>query len=106
MEKYKEYIEDKKEKRKIETPEGVLEIEYQHYPNLVGRRSKYNGLPIWVGKTHAKASHNGGTTVETEAKCWLKEPFTYSRARVVSTGRLLKQLNLPTSLAEKVKDDE
>lgn len=105
MEKYKEYLRDKEEKRKIETPDGVLEIKYQHYPNRVGRRSAYNGLPIWVGKTHAIASIDGGTTVETEAKCWLKEPFTYSRARVVSTGRLLKQLNLPTSLAEQVKGE-
>jgi len=103
-EKYPEYLEELEETRTLQTEKGELEITYKHMPNVVGKRSKHTGLPIWVGTTTAKASINGGTAEETEAKCWLNEPFTYSRGRVVSTGRLLKQFGLPTSLAEQVKE--
>lgn len=102
---YEENLEDETtEQRTLKTEKGELTITYTHTPNVVGKRSKYTGLPIWVGTTHAVGSINGGTSIETESKCWLNEPFTYSRGRVVSTGRLLKQLGLPTSLAEQVKD--
>jgi hypothetical protein len=101
---YKENIKDATETRTVKTEKGDVKITYEHTPNVVGKRSKYTGLPIWIGTTKASGSLNGGTQVETEAKCWLKEPFTYQRGRVVTTGRLLKELGLPTSLAEQVKD--
>lgn len=98
-------IENKEETRTIKLEDGKeMKVAYEHRPNVVGPRSDYTGLPIWVGQTFAKGSINGGTEVETVANCWLKEPYTYSRGRVVSTGRLLKQLRQPTSLAEQVKD--
>lgn len=104
-EKYEVNLKEKQETRTVVTKDKKkLEIEYSHLPNVVGPRSAYTGLPVWVGETTAKGNLDGGTEVETIANCWLKEPFTYSRARVVSTGRLLKQLHLPTSLAEQVKD--
>ena len=101
-------IKELKETRTIKADESVglkidLVIEYHHQPNVVGPRSDYTGLPIWVGKTTAKTSVNGGTAIETIAYCWLREPFTYSRGRVVSTGRLLKELEYPTYLAKQVK---
>lgn len=97
---YEEKVKDMKEKRKVKVEAGEdIDIEYKHYPNIVGPRSKYTGLPIWVGKTEATAN---GTTVN--AYCWLKEPYTYSRGRVVTTGRLLKQFGLSTSLAEQVEE--
>ena len=102
---YEEELKDKKEKRTVKTKDGKeVEIEYEHSPNVVGRRSKYTGLPIWVGETSAKGNYDGGTEVVTVAKCWLNEPFTYNRGRIVSTGRILKQLGLPTELTEQVKD--
>ena len=102
-------IKELKETRTIKADANVglkvdLVIEYDHQPNVIGPRSEYNGLPIWVGYTKATASVNGGTAIETVAYCWLKEPFTYSRGRVVSTGRLLKELKLPTYLAKQVKE--
>jgi len=101
---YVESLEDKEEERIVKTEDGKeIAIKYFHKPNVVGRRSVYTGLPIWVGETIAKASIDGGTTIETEAKCWLNEPYTYNRGRVVSTGRVLKEFNLSTSLAEQVK---
>lgn len=103
-EKYKAVLEDLKEKRTVKTEDGKeVEIQYEHYPNVVGPRSIHTGLPIWVGKTEAKGCLDGGTSIETEARCWTHEPYAYSQARVVSTGRLLKLLGLPTSLTEQVK---
>lgn len=103
-EKYK--LEDKTEARTVKLDDGrELTVTYLHRPNVVGDRSAYTGLPIWVGETVAKANLDGGTEIETVAYCWLKEPYTYSRGRVVSTGRLLKELHLSTSLAEQVKTE-
>ena len=103
-EKYK--LEDKTEARTVKLDDGrELAVTYLHRPNVVGDRSAYTGLPIWVGETVAKANLDGGTEIETVAYCWLKEPYTYSRGRVVSTGRLLKELHLSTSLAEQVKTE-
>lgn len=103
-EKYK--LEDKKEARTVTLDDGrELAVAYLHRPNVVGDRSAYTGLPIWVGETVAKASLDGETEIETTAYCWLREPYTYSRGRVVSTGRLLKKLHLPTLLAEQVEEE-
>jgi len=105
-EKYVESLEDKEEERIVKTEDGKeIIIEYFHKPNVVGNRSVCTGLPIWVGETIAKASIDGGTEIETVAKCWLNEPYIYSRGRVVSTGRILKQFKLPTSLVEQVKTE-
>jgi len=102
-ETYEEVLKDLKEKRTVKTEDGKkVEVQYEHKPNDV-KRSFETGLPIWVGKTIAKGSIDGGTEIEVEAKCWVNESFTFSQGRVVSTGRLLKQLGLPTSLAEQVK---
>jgi len=104
MKRKYEKVEDKEEARTVKLDDGrELAVTYLHRPNVVGNRSEFTGLPIWVGETVAKASLDGGTEIETTAYCWLKEPYTYSRGRVVSTGRLLKELHLPTSLAEQVK---
>ena len=103
--KYDEVLKDLEEKRTVKTEDGKeVEVEYEHKPNVIGRRSVYTGLPIWVGETTAKGNLDGGTEVVTVAKCWLREPYTYSRGRIVSTGRILKQLGLPTSLAEQVEE--
>jgi len=103
---YEAELKEKEETRTVKIQEGEeLLVEYLHEPNIVGLRSVYTGLPIWVGRTTAKASKDDGTVIEDVANCWLKEPYTYSRGRVVSTGRLLKQLRLPTLLAEQVKDE-
>lgn len=92
-------IQKLEETRVVKTQEGrEIEVKFVHDPN-VGRRSIYNGMPIWTGQTTAEA--NG---IKVDAKCWAKEPFTYSRARVVTAGRLLKKMGLPTDLAEQVKD--
>jgi len=96
---YEEKLKDKEETRTVKAGKAKVEIAYKHQPNVVGPRSKYTGLPIWVGKTEANA--NGITVV---AFCWLNEPYTYDRGRIVTTGRLMKELGLPTSLAEQVKD--
>jgi len=88
------------ETRVIKTQKGKeIEIKFVHNPN-VGRRSIITGMPIWSGQTTAEA--NG---IKVDAKCWAKEPFTYARARVVTTGRILKKMGLPTILAEQVKGD-
>lgn len=101
---YEEVLKDLKEKRTVKTEDGKeVEVQYEHKPNVV-KRSFETGLPIWVGKTIARGNLDGGTEIEVEAKCWLKEPYTYSRGRVVSTGRLLKQFKLPTKLADQVKE--
>jgi len=100
---YDAILQDKDEKRVIETSGHKMVIEYHHRPNHVGPRSTYTGLPIWVGYTKAEAS-DGKSFAEDEAKCWTDEPFNYSQARIVVTGRLLKKLNLPTSLAEQIKE--
>jgi len=101
---YEEVLKDLKEKRTVKTEDGKeVEVQYEHKPNAV-KRSFETGLPIWVGKTIAKGNLDGGTEIEVEAKCWVNEAYTYSQGRVVSTGRLLKGLHLPTSLAEQVKD--
>lgn len=102
--KYEEYVEEKTETREINTKRGKLVIEYKHMPNVV-KRSQYTGLPVWIGKTEATGTLNGGTAIDTEAKCWAHEPWDFSRARVVTTGRILKQLNLPTCWADLVKGD-
>lgn len=102
---YETVFEDLKEKRVLKVGDKKeIEVKYEHRPNVVGPRSKSNGLPIWVGETTATGNLDGGTEITAQAKCWLKEPYDYSQARVVATGRLLKQLGLPTSLAEQVKD--
>lgn len=104
-EKYEAVLEDREEKRTIKTDDGKeVEVKYKHYPSVVGPRSIHTGLPIWVGKTEANGCLDGGTQIDVEARCWTHEPYSYSQARVVSTGRLLKQLGLPTNLAEQVKD--
>lgn len=84
--------------------EKEIEIEYEHYPNEVGPRSEYTGLPIWVGKTIASGCLDGGTYMSVEAKCWLNEPYNFEQAKFIATGRLLKVFNLPTSLACQVKE--
>lgn len=96
---YEENLKDLKEVRKIEVDGKEIEIQYRHKPNVVGKRSKFTGLPIWVGYTEAEC--NGK---KAQAKCWVGEPYTYSQARVVVTGRILKQMKLPTELAEQVRD--
>jgi hypothetical protein len=100
---YEANLKDLQESRKINTFMGELTIDYTHEPNVVGERNTYTGLLIWVGKTTAKTTVNG-KVYETVAKCWVNEPFTYSRARIVATGRLLKKVMLPTSIADQVKD--
>lgn len=102
-EKYEAKLEAKEEKRTIFVGEKELSLKFYHNPNVVGPRSEHTGLPIWVGETVAKGNLDGGTEVETVAYCWTNEPYTYSRGRVVSTGRLLKQLGLPTLLTDQVK---
>jgi len=98
------------EERDIKLESGKkLTIKYTHQPNIVGPRSKYTGLPIWIGKTEAHGrivdQHDKpGFAKTSEAFCWLQEPYDYSQARVVTTGRLLKAFNLPTKLAEQVKE--
>ena len=101
--KYETKLEEKEEKRTIYVEKKELLVTFYHNPNVVGPRSTHTGLPIWVGETVAKGSLDGGTVVETIANCWVNEPYTYTRARVVSAGRLLKQLKLPTELAEQMK---
>ena len=104
MKKYEANLETRNEACVILTEDGKkIDIKYRHRPNAVGPRSNYKGLPIWVGETEATATLDNGTEVTAVAKCWLKEPFTYSRGRVVSTGRLLKELGLPTKLAMQVE---
>lgn len=102
-EMYEANLKDLKEARKIKTFMGELTIEYSHEPNVVGERNNYNGLLIWVGKTTAKTTVNG-KVYESVTKCWVNEPFTYSRARIVATGRLLKKIMLPTEIAEQVRE--
>lgn len=100
---YETSLRDLDEKRTLKVPRlKTLVIEYHHRPNHVGPRSTYTGLPIWVGYTKAEAS-DGKNFAEAEAKCWTDEPFDYSQARVVVTGRILKQLKLSTAWAEQVK---
>jgi hypothetical protein len=98
------------EERDIKLESGkTLNIKYTHHPNIVGPRSKYTGLPIWVGKTEALGrlvdqNDKPGFAKSSEAFCWLQEPYDYSQARVVTTGRLLKAFNQSTKLADQVKD--
>lgn len=104
MKKYEANLEKKEEEAVIEHNGKIVHVKYLHEPNVVGPRSEYTGLPIWVGLTTASTNVDGGTQIDVLAKCWMNEPFQYSQARVVSTGRLLKKLGLPTNLAEKVKE--
>ena len=98
------YFEDKKDERVINVDKKTkLKIEYEFKPNEVGPRNSQTGLLIWVGKTIAKASLNGGTEKEVEAKCWIRDPYSMEIGREVVTGILLKELELPTKLAEQVK---
>lgn len=100
---YKEIYKEKiLRKGKLEHIGKVYDIFYTHYPNYV-RRSKYTGLPSVVGKTEATIKGNTGKTYKAEATCWLMEPFTFERGEHVVTGRLLKQIGLPTILASEVK---
>ena len=100
---YETHLQDVDEKRTINVQkQKTVVIEYHHRPNEVGPRSTYTGLPIWVGKTMAEASF-GKEHAEAVAYCWMFEPFDYSQARVVVTGRILKKLKFSTSLAEQVK---
>ncbi len=104
-EKYTAVLEDREEKRIVKTEDGKeIEVKYKHYPNAVGPRSVFKGLPIWIGKTEASGCLDGEKKYYVDARCWTNEPFSYSQARVVSTGRLLKILKLPTSLAEQVRE--
>lgn len=96
---YEANLRDLQEERKIHTTENEIIIRYEHQPNSVGPRSEYTGLPVWVGRTLAEAFVNGKSVARVEAKCWMYEPFNYSQARIVSTGRILKKLKLPTDLA-------
>jgi len=96
---YKEDLEDVQETCIIDAGNGKkIEIDFSHFPNVAGKRSKFTGLPIWVGKTKARA-----LGVEAVALCWVKEPYSYERGRYVTAGRILKKLGLPTSLAEQVR---
>lgn len=97
--KYESNLKDLKEERHVHTEDKEIVIKYEHQPSIVGPRSEYHGLPIWVGKTNAEAFVNGKSIAKVEAKCWSSEPFTYSRARVVTTGRILKKLKLPRDIA-------
>lgn len=100
---YKEKYEEKIERKgTLEHMEKVYDIEYTHFPNYV-QRSRYTGLPTSVGKTVAEIKEKSGKTYKAEAKCWVMEPFTFERGEYVVTGRLLKQIGLPTSIAENVK---
>lgn len=101
---YESNLKDLKEERSISTKDKKIDIKYKHYPNIVGPRSEYHGVPIWVGKTDAEAFIDGKQVATAEARCWMYEPFNYAQARVVVTGRILKKLNLPTLLAEQVKE--
>jgi len=109
MKKYVKNIIDLKEQKTItyslenKKEEYKLIITFDHKPNIVGPRSEYNGLPIWIGKTIATAKFDG-KTIKKEAFCWLNEPFQYEQARVVCAGRILKAAKLPTALSEQVKD--
>ena len=103
-EMYESNLKDLKEERSLSVEDKKIAIKYKHYPNIVGPRSEYHGVPIWVGKTEAEAFIEGKTVATAEARCWLYEPFSYSQARVVVTGRLLKKIHLPTKLAEQVKE--
>ena len=102
---YEQHLKDKTEENGAVKLDGekVLEIKYTHYPNVVGPRSRYKGLPIWVGKTEAVGTIDGEVK-KVESMCWVNEPFTYERARYVCTGRLLKAFGLPTSLADQIKE--
>ena len=101
--KYETKLEEKEEKRTIFIGKKELLITFCHFPNVVGPRSAHTGLPIWVGETIATGSLDGGAVVETIANCWVNEPFSFTRARVVTAGRLLKQLKLPTELADQME---
>ena len=104
-EKYIAVLEDLTETRTIKISDGkAIEVTYKHYPNIVGSRSIHTGLPIWVGKTEASGCLDGGTDQTVEARCWLSEPYSYAQARVIAAGRLLKQLGLPTKLAEQARE--
>ena len=97
---YIEQLGDVRETRTIDAGNGKkIEIEFSHFPNVVGTRSKFTGLPIWIGKTVANAP--GATE---ESLCWVNEPYSYAWGRVVATGRVLKKLGLPTSLAEQARE--
>lgn len=96
---YEEVLRDVRETRTIDAGVKKIEIEFSHYPNMVGKRSKFTGLPIWVGKTVANAP--GATE---EALCWVNEPYAYAWGRVVSAGRVLKKLGLSTKLAEQARE--
>lgn len=95
---YEANLRDLQEERKVHTSDKDIVIKYDHRPNEV-KRSIYSGLPVWIGKTTAEAFVNGKSIATAEAKCWENEAFSYSQARVVVTGRLLKKLKLPTDLA-------
>ncbi len=96
---YVEVLEDVQETRTIDAGVKKIEIKFSHYPNVVGTRSKFTGLPIWVGKTVANAPGATG-----ESLCWVNEPYSYAWGRVVATGRVLKKLGLPTDLAEQARE--
>ena len=99
------YFENKEDERVINVDEKTkLKIEYEFKPNEVGPRNSQTGLLIWVGKTKAKASLNGGTAKEVETKCWIRDPYNMEIGREIVTGLLLKELHLPTLLADQVKD--
>lgn len=103
---YEQNLKSKKEERTIDDGKHKFVVEYNHYPNAVGPRSKYTGLPIWVGKTIARGPYADDQAKEVVAKCWTDEPFDYDQARFIATGRLLKALGLPTSLADQVKESD
>jgi len=96
---YKEKLEYSTEEiRSIIADNQEIEIRYLFEPNIVGPRSKYTGLPIWIGRT--TATH--GTT-GVEIHCAREEPFDVDQAIYIATGKLLKKMNLSTKLAEQVK---
>jgi len=97
---YKEKLEySTEEVRTILVEEGQrMEIRYVFEPNIVGPRSKYTGLPIWIGRTIATSGKQG-----VEIYCAREEPFDVDQAIYIATGKLLKKMNLPTQLADQVK---
>jgi len=108
-EKYNDILEDIEELGVINVNQDEkIDISFSHHPNVVGPRSKYTGLPIWVGLTVATAVLRDDAGVQdkcqTKAFCWINEPFDYSRARIVTAGRALKIFGYPTKLADQVKD--
>jgi len=90
-----------KEKGTIKTENMEINIVFIHNPSI-GERSPYNGKALWLGDTTANTKV-GNISYTAHAKCWIGEPFSYSRGRYISTGRILKEIGLDTKLAKQVR---